>query len=170
MTATVDPTASVQDLCYVNGDLKIRMRDKDGKITYQDIPHAPHEHSSVFADRFISKTRSSEFMRRFSETETVPNDFVPTDTSPLISKCVAKEVATLQENAGNSDVVQKMLMKYIDTIFAFHGLLIRVVGSPETLAARTDKLEIKDSALREYVLLQMRELGGPWLDVMDKIK
>jgi hypothetical protein len=160
---------TICDLCYVNGDLKIVVKNPDGTVTYKDIPHAPHEHEGA-ADQFVSKTTTSEFVRRFEKTDTVPHDFVPSDTSPLISKSVAKEVARLNENARKQDVMQEMMTKYIDTIFAFHALLIRVIGTPESLAQRTDQLVIKDTALREYVLLQMRELGGPWLDVMNRIK
>jgi hypothetical protein len=63
-----------------------------------------------------------------------------------------------------------MLTQYMEKILAINALLLRVIGSPESLAKRTEPLEIKESGLREYVKLQIEVLGGPWLDVKNKIK
>lgn len=146
---------TIVGLCWDNGVLKQKRTTKDGKVIMEDIPHAP------------SKNEIKSITERFDDTETVPNSVRVINTSPLVNKAVAKEIAVLE---NSPDIVHQMLTQYIEKILSFHAMLIRVVGTPESLAERSEPLDIKNSALREYVLLQMNILGGPWDHVKNKIK
>jgi hypothetical protein len=110
----------------------------------------------------------------FIDTKTIPHDILPVVTSPLISKAVAKKITALtkvfKKNNSDSSGVQKLIIQWIDIIYAEHALLIRMVGTPEGLAKRKKPLELKNSALYEAIQLQINILQGPWLDVRNKIK
>ena len=171
MTA-IDPRATVLGLFYdKNGVLCQKIKNGDGSITSAPVPGAPSaENEPESAKDFIE----SEFDDRFSETTTIPLDLVPPKTSPLINKAVAKELSKLTEafskNGEKSDVMQEALVHFMDIIFAEHAWMIRIIGSPETLMARTEPLDLKNSALHEAIQLQIDILKGPWLDVRHMIK
>jgi hypothetical protein len=173
----VDPKATVLGLFYnKEGVLCQRMKQEDGTIKIVPVPGGPAvDKEPASAKEFIEdEGLTDKFNARFNDTETIPHDLAPVSTSPLVSKAVAKEMAALTEifkkNGTEPDGVQKLLIQWMDVIFAEHALLIRVVGSPESLAERKEPLDVKNSALHEYIQLQIDIIKGPWLDVRHKIK
>lgn len=143
-----------------------RVRTADGKIKELVIPGS------------LNVKNEPESAKEFIETEfdddILPHDLVPSKTSPLINKAVANELSNLTKsfktNSEPNDVIQQTLAHLMDVIFAEHALLIRMIGSPESLAERTQPLEIRNSALYESIMLQIDILKDPWLDVKHKIK
>lgn len=172
MTNSIDQKATVLGLFYdKDGVLCQKLRKDNGEISVVPVPGAPDiAHEPESAKDFIE----TDFDKRFNDTTTVPHDLVPAKTSPLVNKAVAKEISKLTEtynkNGTDDNVIQQTLTQFIDIIFAEHALLIRIIGSPESLAAREEPLDLKNSALFEAVQLQIDILKGPWLDVRHKIK
>jgi hypothetical protein len=189
MSETIDPRASVVGLFYVKGVLHQKIKKADGTLllepvpgtlTVENEPQSAKDFISDADDDFAPHPDVHSFSDKFKDTRHVPHPDLQIRTnplvvkSPLINKAVAKEIARLTETISKegtgSDVIQKALTQLIDIIFAEHALLIRVVGSPESLADRKDPVYIKDSALLEYVQHQIDILKGPWIDVREKIK
>lgn len=170
--ADVDPNATILGLFYdKDGELCQKMRRQNGETYVIKVPGPTKNNIPESAKNFIEF--DEDFDERFSKTDTIPHDLSPSKTSPLINKAVAKELSKLTEvfskNPEDSDIMMKALTKFIDIISAEHALLIRVVGSPESLAERKEPLDLKNSALFDYVQLQINVLKGPWLNVRDKI-
>lgn len=159
--STKEAEATVLGLVWDDGVLKQKKMNKEGKVYLEDIPHAP-----LATEKIMAKKAAFE-AQTFTKTEKIPDDLTTVNTSPLISKAVAKEIEQMEKAP---DVIQEMLTHYIEKILALNALLLRVVGSPETLAQRTEPLRIKDSGFCEYIHLQMDVLGGPWLAVKNKVK
>lgn len=152
--------------------LDIRFIQRDGKQVYQKqmmvngVPEWKDVETIVEDDK--------HFMARFSGTDMVPHD-MPKDieTSILVKKALDKQKIDFIKETGYipKTLDLKLVERYMDQLIRIHALLIRVLGTPESILQSKTKNEAlsKNTALREFILLLIDVVGNPWKEVVQYI-
>lgn len=129
--------------------LKQEVRFSDGQVRTLDV-------SSEGPD-------NTEFEERFKDTLTVPADLPINHTSALVRKTIAKETVG---RLGTQEFIEE----HIQRALSIHAILIKILGTPETLIADGEPIIIKNTALKETVLDLIEAIGDPWTTVSVLIK
>ena len=156
----MDEKATLVGVRWVNGVLKQVKRDASGKETLVDIEGTPLK----------PERTTTDFEEAFKSTDTIPNDDVGPNTSPLIRKKIAKEyTSALRDSKTMAHFIQQNMEKTLH----FHAMLIEIFGAPENFtdekaSQARDSLN-KDSRFKAYVLKHLRIMGEVWKPVLDKL-
>ena len=120
---------------------------EDGKL-YKKVLHADGTKERVLVDK--SAEADPSMSERFADTETVPNDWSDPGTEAITAP---PNPMTREERSDMSLRIEALMAKWTT----------RTTGNSGTIDTKGN------TAVKEMLIDLCRALGGPWLDVAERI-